>query len=370
MIVGVPKEIKESEYRVSLVSAGAEALTEAGHTVLIEAGAGEGSGITDEEYEEHGAAIVASAAEIYSRAELIVKVKEPLPEEYPLIRPGQTIFTYFHFAADEGLVHAMLERRAVCIAYETLQLEDGSLPLLTPMSEIAGRMAIQEGAKYLERPMEGRGILLSGVPGVPPANIVILGGGVVGTNAAQIAAGIGARVTILDINLDRLRYLDDIMPKNVVTLFSDRVNIRRMLAEADLLIGAILIRGDRAPVLVTREMLKLMKRGAVIVDVAVDQGGCMETTRPTTHRNPTFIVEGVVHYCVTNMPGAAAGTSTYALTNETLPYVVQLASKGWREAMRENRALRQGLNIAHGKVVLDAIGELYRLPVCPGQELL
>jgi alanine dehydrogenase len=370
MIVGVPKEIKESEYRVALVSAGAEALTEAGHTVLVEAGAGEGSGITDEEYREHGATILASAAEIYRQAELIVKVKEPLPEEYPRIRPGQVLFTYFHFAADESLTRAMLERGAVCIAYETLQLDDGSLPLLTPMSEVAGRMAIQEGAKYLERPMEGRGILLSGVPGVSPANIVILGGGVVGTNAAKIAAGIGARVTILDINLERLRYLDDVMPKNVVTLFSDRVNIRRMLAEADLLIGAILIRGDRAPVLVTREMLKLMKRGAVIVDVAVDQGGCMETTRPTTHRNPTYIVEGVVHYCVTNMPGAVAGTSTYALTNETLRYVLLLAKHGWRRALRENRPLRQGLNLAEGNVFLPALAELYHLPLHAVNELL
>jgi alanine dehydrogenase len=370
MIVGVPREIKESEYRVSLVSAGAEALVEAGHTVLIETGAGEGSGITDEEYQEHGATIVASAQELYTQAELIVKVKEPLPEEYPLIRPGQTLFTYFHFAADEDLTRAMLERRAVCIAYETLQLEDGSLPLLTPMSEIAGRMAIQEGAKYLERPMEGRGILLSGVPGVAPANIVILGGGVVGANAAKIAAGIGARVTILDINLERLRYLDDVMPKNVVTLFSDRVNIRRMLAEADLLIGAVLIRGDRAPVLITREMLKPMKRGAVVVDVAVDQGGCVETTRPTTHRNPTFIVEGVVHYCVTNMPGAVAGTSTYALTNVTLPYVLQLARLGWRRALLESQPLCHGLNLADGKVVLPALAELYHLPLHSVEEVL
>jgi alanine dehydrogenase len=370
MIVGVPKEIKESEYRASLVAAGAEALAEMGHTVLIETGAGEGTGITDEEYREHGATIVPDAREIWAKADLIVKVKEPQPEEYPHVRRGQTIFTYFHFAADEPLAHAMLERGAVCIAYETLQLEDGSLPLLTPMSEVAGRMAIQEGAKYLERPMEGRGILLSGVPGVSPANIVILGGGVVGANAAKIAAGIGARVTILDINLERLRYLDDVMPKNVITLFSDRVNIRRMLGEADLLIGAILIRGDRAPVLVTREMLKLMKRGAVIVDVAVDQGGCMETTRPTTHRNPTYIVEGVVHYCVTNMPGAVAGTSTYALTNETLPYVLRLAKHGWRGALRENQPLRHGLNIAEGKVVLPALAELFRLPLHSVDEVL
>jgi alanine dehydrogenase len=370
MIVGVPKEIKESEYRVALVPAGAEALTEAGHTVLIEAGAGEGSGVTDEEYQEHGARMVAAPEEIYSRAEMIVKVKEPQPEEYPLIRPGQVLFTYFHFAADEALTRAMLERRAVCIAYETLQLEDGSLPLLTPMSEIAGRMAIQEGAKYLERPMEGRGILLSGVPGVAPANIVILGGGVVGANAAKIAAGIGARVTILDINLERLRYLDDVMPRNVVTLFSDRVNIRRMLAEADLLIGAILIRGDRAPVLVTREMIQPMKRGAVIVDVAVDQGGCMETTRPTTHRHPTYIVDGVVHYCVTNMPGAVAGTSTFALTNVTLPYLLQLARSGWRRALEASPPLRLGLNLVDGKVVLPALAELFGLPLHSVEETL
>jgi alanine dehydrogenase len=370
MIIGVPKEVKTDEYRVALVSAGAEALSEAGHTVLVERGAGKGSGISDREYQSHGAEIVTEAAEIYARGELIVKVKEPMPREYPLIRRGQALFTYFHFAADEPLTRAMIEREAVCIAYETIQLADGSLPLLTPMSEVAGRMAIQEGAKYLERPMEGRGILLSGVPGVAPARIVILGGGVVGMNAAKIAAGIGANVTILDVNLERLRYIDDVMPKNVVTLFSNRVNIRRMLREADLLIGAVLIRGDRAPTLVTREMLRLMKPGAVIVDVAVDQGGCIETTHPTTHSKPTFIVDGVVHYCVTNMPGAVAGTSTFALTNETLRYVLQLANKGWQQAMCENQALRQGLNIAHGKVVLDAIAELFQLPICRIEDLL
>jgi alanine dehydrogenase len=370
MIVGVPKEIKADEYRVALVAAGAEALAESGHTVLVERGAGKGSGVSDREYQSHGAETVAEAAELYARAELIVKVKEPLPPEYPLIRSGQAIFTYFHFAADEPLTRAMIEREAVCIAYETIQLPDGSLPLLTPMSEVAGRMAIQEGAKYLERPMEGRGILLSGVPGVEPATIVILGGGVVGMNAAKIAAGIGAHVTILDVNIERLRYLDDVMPRNVVTLFSNRVNIRRSLREADLLVGAVLIRGDRAPTLVTREMLRLMKTGAVIVDVAVDQGGCIETTRPTTHSKPTFIVDGVVHYCVTNMPGAVAGTSTFALTNETLPYVLQLANKGWRQAMHDNAALLQGLNIAHGKVVLDAIAELYDIPATPVEAVL
>jgi alanine dehydrogenase len=370
MIIGVPKEIKEDEYRVSLVPGGVDALVEAGHTVLVELGAGVGTGISDREYQSHGAEIVPSAAPLYERAEMIVKVKEPLPPEYGLIRRGQVLFTYFHFAANEPLTRAMIDRGAVCIAYETIQLEDGSLPLLKPMSEVAGRMAIQEGAKYLERPMEGRGILLSGVPGVAPATIVIIGGGVVGMNAAKIAAGIGARVTILDIDTERMRYLDDVMPKNVVTLFSDRVNLRRMLKEADLLIGAVLVPGDRAPVLVTREMLRLMKTGAVIVDVAVDQGGCIETTRPTTHRHPTYIVDGKVHYGVTNMPGAVAGTSTYALTNETLPYVRQLADQGWRQAMQANPALRAGLNIALGDVVHDAVADLYDLPLRPVAPLL
>lgn len=370
MIIGVPKEIKDDEYRVSLVPGGVEALVEAGHTVLVEHGAGQGTGISDRDYQSHGAEILGSAREVYERAELIVKVKEPLPPEYDFLRRGQVLFTYFHFAANEGLTRAMVERGTVCIAYETIQLPDGTLPLLKPMSEVAGRMAIQEGAKYLERPMEGRGILLSGVPGVPPANIVIIGGGVVGMNAAKIAAGIGARVWILDINTERLRFLDDIMPKNVVTIYSDRVNLRRMLKEADLLIGAVLVPGDRAPVLVTREMLRLMKPGAVIVDVAVDQGGCIETTRPTTHRNPTYIVDGKVHYGVTNMPGAVAGTSTYALTNETLPYLRQLANLGWREALQANPALRAGLNIALGDVVLDHIAEQFDLPLRPVEPLL
>src|SRR5437764_2013720 len=347
MVIGVPREVTQDEHRVSLVPAGAEVLTRAGHTVLVEAGAGLGTSIADSEYAEHGAEIVADAAEIWRRSDLVVKVKEPMPAEYPHIRRGQVIFTYFHFAASEELTRALLEKGCVCVAYETIQEGDGSLPLLTPMSEVAGRMAIQEGAKYLERPQEGRGILLSGVPGVPPANIVILGGGVVGLNAAKIAAGIGALVTIMDVNLDRLRYLDDVMPQNVFTLFSNAVNIRRMLREADLLIGAVLIRGDRAPVLVSRDMLSLMKPGAVIVDVAVDQGGCVETIRPTTHSRPIYIEENVVHYGVTNMPGAVAGTSTYALTNVTLPYVRLLADRGWQLAMRDNRPLRMGLNLAH-----------------------
>jgi len=370
VVIGVPKEIKTDEYRVAMVPAGVETLTRAGHRVLVEAGAGLGTGISDEEYAEHGAEIVDRAAEVWRRAELIVKVKEPQPEEYPHIRPEHVIFTYFHFAADEGLTRALLERQCVCVAYETIQDEDGTLPLLTPMSEVAGRMAIQEGAKYLERPMEGRGILLSGVPGVPPANIVILGGGVVGLNAAKIAAGIGALVTILDINLERLRYLDDVMPQNVFTLFSNAVNIRRAIREADLLIGAVLIRGERAPVLVTREMIQTMKPGAVIVDVAVDQGGCVETIRPTTHSKPTYKVDGVLHYGVTNMPGAVAGTSTYALTNVTLPYVKRLADRGWQRAMREHPPLRMGLNLARGAVTFEPVAEQYGLPYVPPEELL
>lgn len=370
MIIGVPAELKTDEYRVSLVAAGAEALTRSGHVVLVESGAGLGTGISDAEYAAQGAEIVPTAAEVWSRSELVLKVKEPLPAEYDLIRPGQVLFTYFHFAASESLTRAMLEKRCVCIAYETIQEAGGTLPLLTPMSEVAGRMAIQEGAKFLERPQEGRGILLSGVPGVPPANIVILGGGVVGLNAAKIAAGIGALVTILDVNVERLRYLDDVMPQNVFTLYSNPFNLRKMLGEADLLIGAVLVRGDRAPVLVTREMLGLMKPRAVIVDVAVDQGGCVETIRPTTHSNPIYLVDGIVHYGVANMPGAVAGTSTYALTNVTLPYLRQLADKGWRRALRESRALCRGLNVADGRVTFEPIAELFGLAYADPAEVI
>ncbi|MCC2671741.1 MAG: ald [Armatimonadetes bacterium] len=362
MVVGVPTEVKADEYRVALVTAGAEVLTRNGHQVLVQAGAGLGSGISDAEYAAHGAEIVATAEEVWARSELIVKVKEPVPAEYPLVRAGQVLFTYFHFAANPELTRAMLDRGAVCIAYETIQETDGTLPLLTPMSEVAGRMAIQEGAKFLERPQEGRGILLSGVPGVPPANIVILGGGVVGLNAAKIAAGIGALVTILDVNVERLRYLDDVMPQNVFTLYSNAFNIRKMLAEADLLIGAVLVRGDRAPVLVTRPMLQLMKPRAVIVDVAVDQGGCVETIRPTTHSNPIYLVDGIVHYGVANMPGAVAGTSTYALTNVTLPYLNLLVNKGWHRALADSQALCRGLNVANGHVTFEPIAELFDLP--------
>jgi len=370
MIVGVPREIKPDEYRVAMVPAGVEVLTESGHTVLMEAGAGLGTGIADEEYTAAGARMVSSAPRIYEQSEMIVKVKEPLPEEYKLIRPGQVVFTYFHFAASEELTRAMVASGAVCIAYETIQLPDGTLPLLTPMSEVAGRMAVQEGAKYLERPMEGRGILLSGVPGVPPAKVVIIGGGVVGTNAAKVAAGFGADVTVLDVNVERLRYLDDIMPHNVNTLFSNRLNIRQALRDADLVIGSVLRRGARAPVLVTREMLRTMRKGSVIVDVAVDQGGCFETSRPTTHGHPTFIEEGVVHYCVANMPGAVAGTSTYALTNETLQYVRRLAHDGWKKAATEHTPLRLGLNIVEGKTVFPDIAEQFGLPLTPVEEVL
>ncbi|MCS6777885.1 MAG: alanine dehydrogenase [Chloroherpetonaceae bacterium] len=370
MIVGVPREIKDNEYRVAMVPSGVETLVEAGHTVLIETGAGLGTGIEDEEYRTAGAEIVSSGPEVFRRAEMVVKVKEPQPSEYDLLREGQILFTYFHFAASEMLTRAMVDRGVVCVAYETIQMPDGTLPLLTPMSEVAGRMAVQEGAKYLERPMEGRGILLAGVPGVPPANVVILGGGVVGSNAAKIAAGFGANVYILDINLERLRYLDDVMPPNVTTIFSNRRNIAQLLPQADLVIGGVLRRGAKAPTLVTREMLKTMKRGAVVVDVAVDQGGCFETTYPTTHSAPTYIVEGVVHYCVANMPGAVAGTSTYALTNETLRYARLLADKGWKQAMRENHALLQGLNVAHGRVTLRDIAEQFGYPYTPAEELI
>ena len=328
MIVGVPREIKPDEYRVAMLPSGVEELVQRGHRVLIERGAGMGSGITDGQYAASGAEIVDGPPAIFGQAELVVKVKEPLAAEWPLLRRGQTLFTYFHFAADEELTRNVLATGVTAVAYETLRGPKGDLPCLTPMSEVAGRMSIQEGAKYLERPQEGRGILLAGVPGVAPAHILILGGGVVGKNAAQIAAGFQADVVIIDINIDRLRYLEDIMPPNVNTLFSDRHNIREELRLADLVIGAVLIEGARAPVLVSREDLKLMKPGAVIIDVAVDQGGCIETTKPTTHSKPTYLVDGIVHYCVTNMPGAVGRTSSYALCNVTFPYVLKIAKLG------------------------------------------
>jgi alanine dehydrogenase len=361
MIVGVTKEIKTDEYRVAMIPVGVDELTRAGHRVLIQASAGQGSGISDEQYAAHGAEIVSEAAAIWKRADLVVKVKEPLPEEWSQLRAGQIVFTYFHFAADEKLTRAVMKSGITAIAYETIRDGRGNLPLLTPMSEVAGRMSIQEGAKYLERPFEGRGILLGGVPGVLPANVVILGGGIVGANAAKVAAGLGANVTILDINLDRLRYLDDVMPKNVTTLFSDRHNILDSLNRADLLIGAVLIPGARTPYLVRREDLKRMTPRAVIIDVSIDQGGCIETSKPTTHSNPTFIVDDVVHYCVTNMPGAVGRTSTYALTNVTLPYVLQLAKKGLDRAVKENSALAEGVNIRNGQVTNPAVAETFSL---------
>jgi alanine dehydrogenase len=361
MLVGVPKEVKTDEYRVAMIPVGVEELTRAGHRVLIQSGAGQGSGIADEEYAHNGAEIVATAADIWRQADLVVKVKEPLPDEWPLMRAGQIVFTYFHFAADEKLTRAVLESGITAVAYETIKDARGTLPLLTPMSEVAGRMSIQEGAKFLERPFEGRGILLGGVPGVLPANVVILGGGVVGANAAKVAAGLGANVTILDVNLDRLRYLDDVMPRNVTTLFSDRHNIRDSLKRADLVIGAVLIPGARAPRLVRRDDLKIMPPRAVIIDVAIDQGGCVETAKPTTHSHPTYMVDDIIHYCVTNMPGAVGRTSTYALTNVTLPYVLQLAKKGLDRAVRENAALAQGVNVRQGQVTNPAVAETYGL---------
>jgi alanine dehydrogenase len=348
MIIGTPKEIKNNEYRVGLLPVHCHALTAAGHTVLIERTAGLGSGATDADYRAAGARVV---DDVYRRAEMIVKVKEPQPKEISKLHPGQIVFTYFHFAADQNLLAGIVRSRSVAIAYETIQLPDGSLPLLTPMSEIAGRMSIHEGAKHLEKPMHGRGLLLAGVPGVAPAKVVILGGGVVGSNAAKMAAGLGADVMILDISLPRLRYLDDIMPANVKTLMSNSYNIREQVLQADLLIGAVLRPGARAPQLVSRQLVRQMKRGAVIVDVAIDQGGCIATSRPTTHADPTYLVNGIVHYCVTNMPGAVARTSTLALTNATFPYVLEIANKGHERAAKENPAIRAGLNVVNGQVV-------------------
>jgi alanine dehydrogenase len=362
MIVGVPKEIKADEYRVAMIPAGVEELTRAGHQVLVQAGAGHGSGISDNEYAQNGAEVVTSPPEIWKRSHLIVKVKEPLPTEWPLMQSGQMVFTYFHFAADERLTQAVMKSGISAIAYETIRDARGQLPLLTPMSEVAGRMSIQEGAKFLERPFEGRGILLGGVPGVLPAHVTVLGGGVVGANAAKVAAGLGAHVTIMDINLDRLRYLDDTMPKNVTTLFSDRHNILDSIGLADLVIGAVLIPGARAPYLIRKEDLRRMKPRSVIIDVAIDQGGCVETSRPTTHARPTYIEDEIVHYCVTNMPGAVGRTSTYALCNVTLPYALQLANKGFERAVRESPVLLAGVNIHQGKATNQAVAGTFGLP--------
>lgn len=362
MLIGVPREVKTDEYRVAMLPVGVEELTRAGHKVLVETGAGVGSGISDEMYAANGATIVGTANEVWSAADLIVKVKEPQASEWPLLRPGQVVFTYFHFAASEELTRNVAATGATALAYETLRGPKGDLPCLTPMSEVAGRMSIQEGAKYLERPQLGRGILLAGVPGVAPAHIAILGGGVVGKSAARIAAGFQADVVILDISVDRLRYLEDIMPPNVNTVFSDRHNIREQLRLADLVIGAVLVEGARAPRLVTRDDLKLMKPGAVIIDVAVDQGGCIETTKPTTHSNPTYVVDGIVHYCVTNMPGAVGRTSTYALCNVTLPYVLRIANLGLAAATAADPGLANAVNMYKGRITNRPVADTFGLP--------
>ena len=359
MIIGIPKEIKNNENRVSLTPAGAKELVAHGHTVYVQHTAGENSGFPDEAYVAAGATILPTIEDVYAIAEMIIKVKEPIKPEYKLVRKGQLLFTYFHFACDRELTEAMLESGATCLAYETVVDRNGGLPLLIPMSEVAGRMSAQEGARFLEKPQGGRGVLLGGVPGVKPANVLVLGGGIVGTNAALIAAGFGADVTLCDISLPRLRYLSETMPKNVKTLYSSRYNIEQELPTTDLVIGAVLIPGAKAPHLITRDMLKLMRPGTVLVDVAIDQGGCFETSHPTTHAEPIFEVDGVVHYCVANIPGAVPCTSTLALTNATLPYAIKLADMGWEAACRADAGLAKGLNVVDGKVTFPGVAEAF-----------
>ncbi len=370
MKIGVPKEIKTNENRVALVPAGAEALVAAGHSVMIEKGAGDGSGFPDAAYTGVGAKVGSDADAVWREADMIMKVKEPIKPEWPRMKKGQVIFTYFHFAADKELTLAHINSGAICIAYETVELPNRELPLLTPMSEVAGRMAVQEGAKYLEKLYGGRGVLLGGVPGVAPAKVVILGGGIVGINAAKMAAGLGAKVTVLDLSLERLRYLSDVMPANVTLIYSNRHNILEQISTADLVVGAVLIPGAIAPKLIRREDLKTMQQGAVIVDVAIDQGGCVETIKATTHDNPTYIVDGIVHYGVANMPGGVPRTSTLALTNATFPYAKELAKKGWKQALKENLALKKGLNIVDGKVTYPAVAEAFGLPFTPPDSYL
>jgi len=363
MIVGVPKEIKNNENRVALTPAGAKELTKRNHQLFVQSSAGEGSGFSDGDYESAGATILPTIEEVYSSAEMITKVKEPIEPEYSLIKKDQLVFTYFHFASYEPLTKAMMESKSVCLAYETVEKPDRSLPLLVPMSEVAGRMSVQQGAKFLEKPMKGRGVLLGGVPGVKPANVLIIGGGIVGTEAAKMAAGLGAHVTIADLNLKRLRYLDDVMPPNVDTVISNEFVIREEIKRSDLIIGAVLIHGAKAPKLITRDMLTDMKPGTVLVDVAVDQGGCFETTKPTTHQDPIYIIDDVVHYSVANMPGAVPYTSTLALTNATLPYAIELAGKGWKKACSDNNELKLGLNIINGDVVYQGVADAFGLPM-------
>ncbi len=362
MIIGVPKEIKNNENRVAVTPAGVSEFVKNGHTVYVQATAGLGSGFSDEEYIGAGAKMLPTIEETYTIADMIVKVKEPIESEYKLIKKGQLLFTYFHFASYEPLTHAMIASGATCLAYETVE-RDRKLPLLIPMSEVAGRMSVQEGAKYLEKPMGGRGILLGGVPGVKPAEVVVLGGGIVGTQAAYMAAGLGARVTIMDISLPRLRELDDIMPANVVTEYSNEYNIRNAIKTADLVIGGVLIPGAKAPHLITKAMLPSMKKGSVIVDVAIDQGGCFETSKPTTHADPIYVIDDVVHYCVANMPGAVPYTSTLALTNATLPYAIQLANKGWKVACSQMPDLKLGLNIIDGQIVYKGVSDAFNMPL-------
>ncbi len=359
MIIGVPKEIKNNESRVGMTPAGVYELVKNQHTVYVQSTAGEGSGFFDDDYRKAGAIILDTIGQVYAISEMIVKVKEPIAEEYPLVQKNQIVFTYFHFASSEPLTNAMIESESICIAYETVEDEEGTLPLLTPMSEVAGRMAIQQGAKYLEKPVKGRGVLLGGVPGVAPGKVLVLGAGVVGIQAAKMAAGLGAHVTIMDINMKRLRYVNDVMPPHVVTEFSNEFNIRKHIKDHDLIIGGVLLKGAKAPNLITREMLKEMRPGTVIVDVAVDQGGCVETTRPTTHEDPIYIIDDVVHYSVANMPGAVPYTSTMALTNVTLPYVLKLANLGWKEACASDISLQKGLNIVEGEVVYKEISEAF-----------
>ncbi|MCE2776089.1 MAG: alanine dehydrogenase [Algoriphagus sp.] len=370
MIIGVPKEIKNNENRVALTPAGAKELIKRGHQVYVQQTAGIGSGFSDEDYKSAGASILPSIEATYQIAEMIMKVKEPIESEYSLIKPNQLLFTYFHFASYEPLTKAMVASKAICLAYETVEKADRSLPLLVPMSEVAGRMAIQKGANYLEKPLGGRGILLGGVPGVLPAKVLILGGGIVGTQAAWMAAGLGADVIIMDVSLPRMRYLADVMPANVKTMMSNEYNIREQIKQADLIVGAVLIPGAKAPHLITKDMLKDMKKGAVLVDVAVDQGGCIETCKPTTHENPTYIIDDVVHYCVANMPGAVPYTSTLALTNATLPYAIQLADKGWKKAAQENSDLVPGLNVIQGDIVYKAVAEAFAMPYTPVEKYL
>ena len=365
MIIGIPKEIKNNENRVALTPAGTKELVKKGHTVYVQHTAGENSGFPDSAYEKAGAQILPSINDVYQIAEMIVKVKEPIAVEYPLVRKGQLVFTYFHFASDEKLTLAMMDSGSICLTYETVEKPDASLPLLIPMSEVAGRMSVQEGARFLEKPQGGKGILLGGIPGVKPARVLVLGGGFVGYNAALMAAGLGADVTIADISLPRLRYLSEVMPANVKTLYSSTHNIETELPATDLVIGAVLIPGAKAPHLVTKDMLKLMKPGSVLADVAIDQGGCFETSHPTTHADPVYTVDGIVHYCVANIPGAVPQTSTLALTNATLPYVLKLADKGWKKACKEDRSLLLGLNIIEGKIVYPAVAEAFGLPCYP-----